>query len=555
MTDKAPHTTPQSRTLRIPKRWFVVAAILLFAAGCTEKSRNPLSPNIAGPIAGVSISVPALSSPLDGALVSVDDQPVRVTFGNGQSNGERPVLYNVRLSTDAEFSVVLHEATEIPADPSGQTSYQLPAGLDPDQMYYWQAQADDGANASEPSAPGSFEVYAPLEISPPEIRVPGASGSGTATTLVINAPAIGGTASNVRYELQVAEDQGFQNIAASLSGSISGSSVTIDVTTLLSSGQASAASATAQARSSLASGGLRGETRYHWRARISADGREGTVVGPWSARGTFVTPRNASELVAPSPARPTGGTRASSTRPDLVVRNPRVPQAFGRITIRYNVAADQDFRNVISSFSVPMASGATTSGRPSTLAKDKLYYWRVRAVAGDLRGPWSAPAKFRTPKGVSGGGGGGGGSGTASDELDLSQVVWLHTNISGWPQTSTITSVTVGAPPICIDHTKRGRWPAGDFSGSGAIVDSNVWVFAKIGGTWYAATWEWIRAGTTCKNFGASDFRTHVNGASPLSSWTPRSGERIGLMVSTPARLGPAGPVRERSNVVLRTWP
>ena len=135
MTDKAPHTTPQSRTLRIPKRWFVVAAILLFAAGCTEKSRNPLSPNIAGPIAGVSISVPALSSPLDGVLVSVDDQPVRVTFGNGQSNGERPVLYNVRLSTDAEFSVVLHEATEIPADPSGQTSYQLPAGLDPDQMY------------------------------------------------------------------------------------------------------------------------------------------------------------------------------------------------------------------------------------------------------------------------------------------------------------------------------------------------------------------------------------------------------------------------------------
>jgi hypothetical protein len=45
-----------------------------------------------------------------------------------------------------------------------------------------------------------------------------------------------------------------------------------------------------------------------------------------------------------------------------------------------------------------------------------------------------------------------------------------------------------------------------------------------------------------------------VNGAAPLSSWTPKSGEQIGLMVSTPARLGvPAG--RERTNVVRVTWP
>jgi len=539
-----------------------VAATLLVAAGCTEKSRNPLSPNIAGPIEGVSISAPALVSPLDGALISVAEQPVRVTFGNGQSNGERPVLYNVRLSTDAEFSVVLHEASEVPADPSGQTSYQLPAGLDPDQMYYWQAQADDGANASAQSAPGSFEVYTPLVIGQPRLRVPGASGSGTATTLVINAPALGGAASNIRYELQVAEDQAFNNVVVSHSGSLRGDSVTIDVTSLFgSSSQSSGTSITEQSRSPQAARRLRGNTRYQWRARIIADGREGTVVGPWSARGAFTTPLDPSDLAAPSPVRPTGGTTASGTRPDLVVRNPRIAQAFGTISIRYDVAADQGFRNVISSFSVPMASGTTTSGRPSTLAKDKLYYWRVRAVADGLRGPWSAPAKFRTPKTISGGGGSGGGSGgggssgTASDELDLSKVVWLHTNVSGWRQTSTITSVTLGAPPICIDHTKRGRWPAGNFSGSGAIVDSNLWVFANIGGTWYAATWEWLRAGTTCKNFGASDFRTHVNGASPLSSWTPRSGERIGLMVSTPARLGPAGPVHERTNVVLRTWP
>ena len=106
-----------------------------------------------------------------------------------------------------------------------------------------------------------------------------------------------------------------------------------------------------------------------------------------------------------------------------------------------------------------------------------------------------------------------------------------------------------------IKKAYRVATHAAAFSGSGASVDSNVWVFAKIGGTWYAATWEWLRAGTTCKELGASDFKTHVNDVAPLNSWTPKSGEQIGLMVSTPARLGPDGPVNERSNVVLRTWP
>ena len=115
--------------------------------------------------------------------------------------------------------------------------------------------------------------------------------------------------------------------------------------------------------------------------------------------------------------------------------------------------------------------------------------------------------------------------------------MWLHHDVSGWPQTATITGTTIGAPPLCINHTKLGMWPTGDFSGSGATADSNPWVFAKIGGTWHAATWEWLRPGQTCKDFGASDFRTHVK-VSALSNWTPKSGEQIGLMVSTPARFG-----------------
>ena len=115
-------------------------------------------------------------------------------------------------------------------------------------------------------------------------------------------------------------------------------------------------------------------------------------------------------------------------------------------------------------------------------------------------------------------------------------------------------STTVGAPPICINHSKAGQWPVVSIF-NGVRIEANVWVFANIDGLWYAATWEWLRPGTTCKPLDGSDFKTHVNGVQPLASWTPQPGEQVGLMVSTPARFGPQGPRQERSNVVLVSWP
>ena len=142
--------------------------------------------------------------------------------------------------------------------------------------------------------------------------------------------------------------------------------------------------------------------------------------------------------------------------------------------------------------------------------------------------------------------------GGAADQLDLSQVTWLHTNVRGWAKTSTITNTSIGDPPICIDHTKRGDWPR--VSAGGTTVEGNPWVFAKVDGRWYAATYEWLRPGQECKGIAASNIGAHIK-VSPLSRWTPQSGETIGLMVSTPARFGPQGPRHERSNVVRVRWP
>jgi hypothetical protein len=101
---------------------------------------------------------------------------------------------------------------------------------------------------------------------------------------------------------------------------------------------------------------------------------------------------------------------------------------------------------------------------------------------------------------------------------------------------------------VCIEHTKSGRWPVVD----GA--EGNPWVVAQINGKWYAATYEWLRPGQTCKGSIERDTIGPHTKAEPLLSWRPRSGEIVGFMVSGHARFGPDS-VRERSNVVLVRWP
>ena len=136
---------------------------------------------------------------------------------------------------------------------------------------------------------------------------------------------------------------------------------------------------------------------------------------------------------------------------------------------------------------------------------------------------------------------------TTSATFDLRQVMWLDTDVSAWPETSRVTSASIDDPPICIHHTKAGKWPVKD----GA--EGNPWIFVNRDGRWYGATFEWLASGQVCKYVTRDNIGPHI-GRSRLSSWRPRSGEMVGLMVSTLARFRPET-TRERSNVVMVRWP
>lgn len=125
-------------------------------------------------------------------------------------------------------------------------------------------------------------------------------------------------------------------------------------------------------------------------------------------------------------------------------------------------------------------------------------------------------------------------------------IHWLHTDVSGWAQTASL-SASVGGGTISMPYSKAKVWPAMDG------VNANPWVIVNLNGQWYAATFEWFRHGQTAKPMSVLSGGGHIKVA-PLSSWRPRSGERIGLMVSGLARTTMRN-VKERSNVAMVTWP
>lgn len=130
---------------------------------------------------------------------------------------------------------------------------------------------------------------------------------------------------------------------------------------------------------------------------------------------------------------------------------------------------------------------------------------------------------------------------------------WLHTDVSGWPVTTTL-SASVSGGTILMPYDKAKVWP-GTATSAGDGLNGNPWAIVNINGQWYAATFEWLRHGQTSKPVGVLDGSKgdHFK-VSPLNQWRPRSGERFGIMVSGLAR-DKTRNVKERSNVSWVVWP
>jgi hypothetical protein len=268
------------------------AAFSFALVGCeAQKSSNPLSPSIAGPIAGVNITAPRLLEPAQGFKYKESQQPIKLVIENATSNGVRTVSYMFEVASDPDFTSKVYARSGVPAGENGRTSVQIDR-LDLGRAYYWRAKADDGANSSQFSA-AQFEVLPKPLIVPPGLVSPINNERVTSrrpTFRVNNSDrntAVGGLA----YEFQVAIDQAFTKLVA---GGI------LDEQpgqTTFSPGNE-----------------LANDVVHFWRVRAG----DGDTTSAWAGTQTFRTPLAPAPAPGPAPGPGNGGSCASNNGEAIV---------------------------------------------------------------------------------------------------------------------------------------------------------------------------------------------------------------------------------------------
>ena len=153
------------------------------------------------------------------------------------------------------------------------------------------------------------------------------------------------------------------------------------------------------------------------------------------------------------------------------------------------------------------------------------------------------------------------GPGLGADQIDPRLITWLSpatTNISDWPATSTVNNISINGDTVCIDHTKAGQWPLVSIDDNPPNIEANILIVVNVDGKWYGGGFDWLGEGRICKSVDPSEYGRDQIRVPPLDgSWHgPRSGEEVGLLISTPSsnRI-PVRSVNERTNIVLVRWP
>src|SRR2546427_9628992 len=123
----------------------LLSPLFLMALGCeASKSAAPLSPSVAGPIAGVNITAPKPLEP-NGSRVASDKQPVTLLAENASTTGVRPLSYVFEVATDAGFTNTVFSRDGIAPGDGGRTSLRLPDPLQSGRTYYWRGRGPGGA--------------------------------------------------------------------------------------------------------------------------------------------------------------------------------------------------------------------------------------------------------------------------------------------------------------------------------------------------------------------------------------------------------------------------
>jgi hypothetical protein len=158
--------------------------------------------------------------------------------------------------------------------------------------------------------------------------------------------------------------------------------------------------------------------------------------------------------------------------------------------------------------------------------------------------------------------------GAARDGIDMSQAVIRNSplNLASWPITTGINVVEMRSNGVHLEFSKQNgpnRWPDVVPPGWDGGLQWTLGMALNIGGRWYASApvqfWHGLEeSGGPPQNYALNWFYDPVRWA-PMTGHQPVVGETIGFFACAgDCRNNTAGslsPVKERSNVVLVTFP
>jgi hypothetical protein len=209
----------------------LLAALAALSACEQSKSENPLSPSVAGPIPGVTISAPRMLEPLAGQRIAVSSQPVTLLIENASTSGVRPLTYSFEIATDAGFTTRVFSREAIAPGDGGRTSLRLPDPLATGHTYYWRARAVDGANEGPYATATAFDIFTPIVIEPPTLVSPGVNVTiDTLRPRFTFANALrSGPVGAISYLIEVAENDAFANRTAQWSAAEQSGQTSMDI--------------------------------------------------------------------------------------------------------------------------------------------------------------------------------------------------------------------------------------------------------------------------------------------------------------------------------------
>ena len=279
---------------------------------------------------------------------------------------------------------------------------------------------------------------------------------------------------------------------------------------------------------------------YYWRARSNS----GSIVGPNSRSRSFVVDP---EVILQAPDLASATT---DEQPTLTVNNVQRTGPAEQIFYRFDVSEASSFASLIYTATVPEQGGSTTQHKMTIKLVEKTYFWRVQASdpSNAVTTAFSVTNSFKP------------------ELFNWADVTILDSpdNFSKWPETATITRLTMGPTGINPEFTKKDgpdRWPDILPPGFEGYIYYCLGLAFKIDEHWYASApiEMWFgrpEGGGPPSEYALNWFYNPVRWA-PMTFHQPRVGETIGFFVTAGDTRGfnSNQKYQEKSNIVFVPQP